>query len=264
MAIRKPFFVVPLDLGTVVSGNVAAGHSVFHLARFDAIGLTWKTDGDTNVWARGDFGSAQAVDFLAIVAANALPGTQFRLRLGETQAEVDGAAPYDSAAQTFISPSITSDDDLYHSHWELPSLQTYRWWRIDITGHTGDFEAASVVMGKKFEPSRYYNYGFGRGIEDLGGLSISPFGIFDEQPGIVLRRIQFTLAWVTEAEFETGFQPMLRKLGKRGVVYLCFDPESGPYRQSKTYMGPMDKLPFATGVRKPGTYSMDFQLLSTI
>lgn len=264
MAIRKPFFVVPLDLGTIVSGNVADGYSVFHLGRTNAMGLTWKTSGTANAWARGDFGETREVNFLAIVAANALPGTQFRLRLGTTQAEVDGAAPCDSAAQTFISPAITSDDGLYHAHWEIGTVQSARWWRIDITGHTGDFEASSVVLGKKFELSRYYNYEFGRGVEDLGAVSISPYGVFDEVPGVVIRRIQFTLAWVTDAEFEDSFQPMLKKLGKRGIVYLCFDPEPGPYRQSKTYMGTMDKLPFATGSKKPGYQSMDIQLLSLI
>lgn len=145
--IRKPFFVIPLALGTIVAGNAQLGNPVFNLNRAKAIGLTWKTAGNTNVWARGNFTAARSIDFMALIAANALPGTLIRLRLGTTQAEVDGVAPYDSTALAFISPSITRTDGLYHSHLELPSVITATWWRIDITGHTGDFEAATLVLG---------------------------------------------------------------------------------------------------------------------
>lgn len=264
MPIRKPFFVEPLDLGTIASGNVKAGYSALHLNRQKAIGLAWRSDDTANLWVRGDLGSTKAIDFMGILQANALPGTQFRLRLGTTQAQVDGTAPYDSGVQTFISPAFTSDDGFYHAHWELPSVQNARWWRIDISGHTGDFEAANLVLGKKFEPQRFYNYGFQRGVEDLGSASETPFGVIDEQPGITIRKIQFTLAWVTEAEFETGFQPLFKRIGKREPVLLCFDPDPTVYRQSKTYFGRMEKLPFAAGVRKPGTYSIDIQMMSLI
>ena len=76
--IRKPFFVVPLDLGAFVSGNAATGFPVYNLNRHDAIGLTWKSAGAANVWTRGDFGAARAVDFCSVIAANALPGTLVR------------------------------------------------------------------------------------------------------------------------------------------------------------------------------------------
>ena len=264
MAIRKPLFVIPLDLGSIATGNETAGYPASNLNRHKAIGLTWKSTGNSNVWARGDFGSDKPVNFMALVAANALAGTQVRLRLGTSQAEVDGAAPYDSAAQTFISPSITREDGLYHSHLEIGSVQTYRWWRIDITGHTGDFQAADLVLGQSFSPSRYYNFDYERGIEDMGDLNISRWGVFDEDPGVIFRTIGFTLGWQTEAEFEDLFRPMLEKLGKRGVLYLVFDPEATAYRQSKTYMGVMRKPPVARGIRKAATYTQDYEMLSMI
>ena len=187
-----------------------------------------------------------------------------RLRLGTTQAEVDGSAPYDSTALAFINPSITRDDALYHSHLELGSVQSYRWWRIDITGHTGDFQAADLVLGKKVEPSRFYNLDFEYGVRDLGDINFSRFGVLDIDPGITMRTIALTLAWQTEAEFEASFRPMIEKLGRRGIVYLCFDPEPTTYRQARTYMGVFDKPPFARGVRKPRTFSQDYALTSFI
>ena len=263
--IRKPFFAVPFPLPSIVSGNVRAGYSALHLARPKASGLTWRTNGTANAWVRGDLGSAQSIDFASLVAANALPGTTIRLRLGTTQAEVDGAAPYDSTALPFISPSITRADGLYHSHLEIVAPVSARWWRIDIAGHTGDFEASTLVLGKRIEPSRFWDTSsLEYGVQDLGGIEIGRLGVVDETPGKVLRTIDFTLSWQTEVEFEASFRPLVEALGTRGIVHLAFDPESTTYRQARTYLGFFRKAPFARGVRKPRTFSMDFQLLSLI
>jgi hypothetical protein len=265
MAIRKPIFVIPVDLGTVVSGNVRAGYAVSHLSRQKAIGLTWRTEGASNAWARGAFNSEAEVDFCSLMLANAQPGTTIRLRLGTSQAEVDGSsAPYDSGALPFISPSITRDDGLYHSHLELSAVEEATWWRIDIGGHTGDFQAANLVLGKKIEPANFYNFEWDSGIQDLGSLEITRLGVFDEEPGLILRTISFTLGWVGEAEFEASFRPMMETLGLRGAIYCCFDPEANTMRQAKTYLGVFQKPPFARSQRKPQTYSQEFQILSLV
>jgi len=264
MAILKPNFTVPLDLGTIATGNEIAGYPAINLKRFKAIGLTWKSSGSSNLWVRGDFGSAKPVDFCSMVSANALPGTTIRLRLGDTQAEVDGTADYDSGAVAFINPSITRADGLYHSHLELPSVQTKRWWRIDIGGHTGDFQASMLVLGQKVTPTKFYNLDFEFGTKDLGNLSWGRFGVMDEEPGFILRTADFTLGWVSEAEFEASFRPMLESLGTRGICHVCFDPQANTYRQAKTFMGRLAKSPYAKGIRKPQTYTMDFSLESFI
>lgn len=241
--IRKPFFVLPLDFDYIASGNAVPGNPVFHLRRFKAPGLTWKTDGASNVWAHGTFiGGEKPVDFCALVSANALPGTTIRLRLGASEAEVGGgSATYDSGAMPFISPSISREDGLYHSHLELDTPVDASWWRVDIGGHTGNFEAAHLVLGEKIQPGRFYNYDFEYGVEDLGSLEFSRWGIADEEPGLILRTADFTLAWNTEAELEASFRPMAEKLGKRGVVFCAFDPEPTAYRQARTYLGVLKK-----------------------
>lgn len=263
--IRKPIFIRPLDLGSMTCGNARSGHGVPHLNRHKAPGLTWKTEGNSNLWARGDLGSTKAIDFCSLISANALAGTQIRLRLGTSQAEVDGgSAPYDSGAVDFISPSITREDGLYHSHLELSAVENARWWRIDITGHTGDFEAMNLVLGEKIEPSRYYDLDFEYGGIDLGDLDITRWGVFDETAGQIWRSVEFTLNWQTEAEYETKFRPLAEAVGRRGVVYVCFDPEATTYRQSRTYMGVFDKIPYARGRRKPRTLGQEFKILSYI
>lgn len=262
---QLPFAVIPLSLGTLACGNERASNPALHLGEFKAMGMTWRSTGNGNLWVRGDMGAAQAIDFVSILSANALPGTTIRIRLGDTQASVDGAGSYDSGALPFVSPAITRDDGLYHSHIELPSAQTRRWWRIDIGGHTGDFEAAKLIIGKKVTPSRYYSAGFEFGVEDLGEISLNRWGVPDEAAGLIFRSFRFKLGWIPEDEYETLWRRLTEKLGTRGVALWCFDPTPNAYRQSRTYFGWLRDAPYATGgVAKPGTYEHEFSIRSMI
>src|SRR6185312_8005527 len=173
--IRQPLFVLPVDLGFVTAASAAAGHPATNLNRLDAIGLTWQTVADVAISAEGEFTASQVISFAAIVAANAQDGaTTWRLRLGNSSAEVEGAgAAYDSGDIPFVatSPRFAPDDGLYHSHLELPSPVSATWWRIDISGHTGAFEASMLVMGEAVASSRFYNYDFEQSVQDLGTLN---------------------------------------------------------------------------------------------
>lgn len=438
---QLPFVVAPTPLGTITTGNETSAKPAVHLNEFIDIGMTWKSSGNTNLWVRGDFGSAKPVDFMSLIAANAQAGTTFRLRLGDSQAQVDGTgsllsnpndfanaswtpgvgaasvtsdtnvAPdgtmtadtitdssateaqnrrayanipndtsgyyfsfyilktsggtsktacaqmtfnnggtaitgtayintdtgqlsvtgglaaaiedagtywrvicsyannatgntqllcriypavnnygvmsstnattgsavvwgaemsttpptYDSLFQPFISPSITSDDGLYHSHWSLPSVQTKQWWRIDIGSHTGDFEAADLILGQKVTPARYYSAGFEMGVQDQGEVDFGRWGVTGQTSGLILRTLKFDLEWLTEAEEMTMFAPLMKKLGTRNPALWCFDPEPTTYRQAKTYFGVVKDNPFSTGGQtKPGTYARSFSILSLI
>ena len=72
MPIRKPMFVVPLSLGTIATGNEASGFPASNLGETDAAGLVWKSSGATNVWARGNLGSAQSINFATLISGGNL------------------------------------------------------------------------------------------------------------------------------------------------------------------------------------------------
>lgn len=260
-----PFVVVPTPLGTIASGNETTPKPAAHLGEFMDIGMTWASNGSSNLWIRGDFGSAKPVDFCSMLSANAQAGTTIRLRLGDTQAEVDGTADYDSTALPFISPSITREDGLYHSHLALPSLQTKRWWRIDIGSHTGDFEASMLVLGQRVISARYYSPGFEFGVQDQGETGFGRWGVVEQSEGLMMRTLKFELGWIEEAEYEAKFRPLATKLGKRNPALWCFDPAATAYRQDKTYFGIVRENLYAIGgSRKPGVYSKEFSILSLI
>lgn len=264
--IGKPFFVVPAALSGMVADNADAGNPVQALSEHRDIGTTWKTTTTGSHYVRGQFTSSQEVDFCAIIAANAGPATQFRLRLGTSQAQVDGTAPYDSGALAFIptTPADAPADGLTHSHLEITTPQTATWWRIDITGQTTVFEAAMLVLGKRITPSRFYDLDYEQGHQDLGKLEVTRWGVFEEEDGLTWRTLDFVLNWQTEAELETDFRRLQRHLNSRGIVYCCFDPTDSPYRHARTYMGIARKPIAARGRRKPRTFAQEFSLLSYI
>lgn len=238
MAITKPFAVIPHPLGTVTSGNELASRPALHLGEFKDPGMVWQSSGASNLWVRGNFGSAKAVDFCSVLNANALAGTKIRIRMGISQAEVDGTATYDSGVLDFISPSITREDGLYHAHLEFPSIQTLQWWRIDITGHTGDFQAMALVLGKKATFGTFYNdKGFEFGQEDMGSVGIGRFGVVEEETGIKLRTLAMDFGWLSDSDRHDIFQPLRDKLGTTGMALWCFDPTATVQRQDKTYFG---------------------------
>ncbi len=265
MAIQKPFAVVPLPLGTVTTGNEIASRPAIHLNEFKNPGMVWQSSGNTNLWVRGNFGSAKAMDFCSVISANALVGTTIRVRVGDTQAEVDGTADYDSTAVAFINPSITRTDGLYCSHLEFPALQTKQWWRIDFAGHTGDFIAAAIVLGKKVQFADFYSPDFEFGVADQAEIDWGRFGVVDEADGRLMRTLSMNFGWMTDSDRSTNFQPLVETLGKRGVALWLFDSDATIQRQSKTYFGWLSSPTFF----KPAApnqirYQAQFQILSMI
>lgn len=258
----KPFFVVPAPLAVVTSGNELAARPASHLGEFFYKGMVWESSGASNLWVLVDLGQTTPIDFVGMLGANAVTGTDIRVRLGATQAEAEGgAALYDSGAVDFISPAITRPDERYHAHLELPSPVSARWVRIDISGHSGDFLASMLVVGEKVEPTHYYEGQWAREVRDLGSVTFSRHGVAGVSEGAKLRGLSFRLAWLTEDEMEETFSPIDERVGKTAPLFLAFDPEATIYRQRRTFFGFMEEQPIYTK-RGYNRFEREFRFLS--
>lgn len=258
--ILKPFAVKPLALISPVGGNAKLNRGVVHLSYPQYAGMRWESGGNTNLWVRGQFDGTQSVDFCSLMACNAQAGTTIRLRLGTSQAQVNGTAPYDSGALPLIDPARIREDGLYHSHLEIGALQSASWWRIDLGNHAGDFSASALILGKKRQSDRYANHDREFGYQDLGTLEIARNGVVAETDGEVLRTLLFRLGWTTEAEYFEKWAPLVSAKGRRQIVYWCFDPQNHAYRQDKSFLGYFGRDPFIRGNDRAKDNSMDFQL----
>lgn len=242
-----PFFVIPTPLGTVTSGNELSTNPGSHLGEFDAAGMTWRGSGTSNTYVRGDFGSAKEIDFAAMLAGNAGSSDQFRLKLGDSQAEVDGTADYDSGLINFINPTISRSDGLYHSHLSMGTAYTKRWWRFNMSV-AATFEAAFLILGKRLTPANWYSPGFGFGVNDKAKAEISPHRLIERIPGQKTRTVSFRLGWMSEQEMEETWRPFDEIVGTSSPVFCCFDPTSNTYRQNRTFFGLLSENPYARQV----------------
>lgn len=221
--------------------------------------MRWQSNGNGNLWVRGQFDTIRAINFASLMGTNAQAGTTIRIRLGMSQEQVDGLAAYDSGIQPLISPAVTRSDGVYHSHLEIPSVQSVFWWRIDIGGHVGDFSASALIFGEKREPEHFYNRDREIGFQDLGGLEVARNGVVAETPGVLLRTLLFRLQWVSDDEYKRVWSPMMEVKGKRQVTYWCFDPQADENRQDMTFLGFMVRDMFKRGNDFPRANQMDFQ-----
>lgn len=257
-----PFIVVPVDLGTIATGNEITSRPASHLGEFNYRGMVWQSSGATDLWVRCDLGSAQDIDFVGVLGANAISATTIRIRLGDSQAEVDGTADYDSTAIAFINPTpAVIPANGYHSHHELPSMVSKRWIRIDIGSHTGDFEASMLVIGKKLQPGVFYEGQWQAGVRDLGGITFSRNAVPGITVGEKLRTAGFKLSWITETEMETEFAPLDEAMGRTFPMFVSFDPAATTYRQRRTYFGWFEEQP---NIGKLGynRFEREFSILS--
>lgn len=265
VALRKPFFVVPLDLDIVSWTPTFPGYPASHLNRLDAMGLVWLAEGPDYAAVQGRLPEGSAVDFMGVINGGIYTQSGFRLRLANSQAELSGPSPaYDSGYLPYLGAHTYQADGRYHAHHELPNEVSASWFWLELGGGGGRHELGGLVFGKKIEPSRFYDKDFERGTEDLGSVELNRFAVPDYTPGTKLRTLNFTLGWLNEAEYETQFAPFAELVGTTTVVFCCFDPALSPYRQNRTYLGWLRNPPFARGGAKPRTYSMEFQIRSLI
>lgn len=301
-----PLFVKPTAIGAILSSShELAGQEASLLGEFQYAGLTWCTPALDGVTAliTGDFGSAQAVNFAAVLGANAQAGTTWRFTMDDSATAVYGSTPqYDSGVLPFIAPGIVSGSGFggastggfdfrspgalfngaynagpiavpsttatparatYNSFLDIGATVTRRYWSLRISGHSGAFQAPFLIMGTKVQGSRYYEPTWGSGPADQSTISVSRNGVPDIAVGAMLRTLTLTLGWTTEIEFETQFGPLALALGKTLPAYCCFDPDAGPYRQNRTYYG---RAVDSGRNKRDGwnRFSRDYEILSMI
>lgn len=257
-----PFFVEPFAFTIDSATTGPTDRPASHLADFYYIGMVWQSNATTTHQVTVDLGSARSFNHISLLGTNAQAGTRIRVSAGATAANAAGATPtYDSGFSTLISPAVTGRDS-YNGFLSI-AAQTFRYVSIRIDTHSGVFEAAKLVIGTRIAPTNYYETDWEAGPEDLGALSLTRSGVPEVITGRVLRRLGFKLAWLSEAEHDATIQPMLRRLGRRNPVLLCFDPDATVYRQERTYFG------FLTDVSRARKLSFNrfeksFEILSLI
>ena len=256
-----PFAVIPVPFSLYIVNNERTEKPAANLAQFKHVGLTWRTNGATSISIFGDFGAATAVDFMSLLLTNATASTTVTLILSNDSAFATSTTVVNASLIRYGQGADRSG--FYTSHNEFAS-QTYRYFQLQIASHTGDFEAAKLVIGKKIVPTTFYDPAFEQGVEDRGSLEIGRYGVVSEDPGVIFRVLKMKFSWLTKSDYEDKFRPLDEKLGKRGVAFWCFDPTADAYRQNNSYFGWLREPPYATGAVKNTRFEKEYQVLSML
>lgn len=261
---QKPFAVVPEPFTLFTAGPSDAAYPSGHVSEYRHVGLIWRAigAGGSGVFLGGNFATSRPIDFCSILQTTAAATSNVRLRLFDG-AGATGTTLLD-VAPTIISPAITRDDGLYSAHIEFAE-QSARSFLLEFNNVGNPFDVGKVILGRRLTFANYYSPGFGFGAEDLGDLELTRWGVPDEEDGLIFRRLDCTFGWMSRADMDDKFRPLVERLGRRGVALFCFDPEPTTYRQARTYFGWLRQPPFFRGaVNKFDRFESEWSILSMI
>jgi hypothetical protein len=183
-----------------------------------------------------DFGVATSIDTVALLHTNGSAAT-WSLRGATSQANLGSAS--DIFNTTFAAGAVTPESGRTHALGVLAAPQSFRWWRIGLAGLSAPIQIGRMVMGRRFQPEVNFSWGAALGVEDLAGGDFSRRGVWLPGDGAVLRTISLRWPHATRQESEEQISVLMERVGNRGHLLLCLDPDANAQRQRRLYFGPL-------------------------
>lgn len=194
-----------------------------------------------------DFETAGApFDTIALLETNIPATATWRLTLYATAADRDsGINPAYSTAdvQFHASPNLPGRPG-YHGLLRLPAPRTERFGRLTLSAGLGAVPPASL---------RVFTYGVvglartAKNIAadkvetplDFGVLERTRDGVPDRRPGFRARRVEFEIALMTEAQWETQFVDLRHRIGLTDPVLVVPNTRAGSFLHDRILYGPL-------------------------
>jgi hypothetical protein len=222
-------------------GGIISGYPIDNLASDSPAEQTWFTPGMIYFDTAG-----QPIDTIALLGTNIPAGVLWR------------AEGYPSAADRTAGTNIvTTSGDLqfqcsanlpgrafYHGLIRLAAPSTATSWRLTFAAATGSFPPASVIA------AMFGVVGLARTARNIsadkvespleyGALDRTRDGIPDRRYGWRGRRVEFEIALMTEAQWETQFSDLSRKIGLIDPVLVLPNTRAGTYLHDRILYGPL-------------------------
>lgn len=237
--------VEPLPMATVGAFPNAEGHEPSYVGN-DHFGVTWKTPGgQEQVALLIDMGSDVAFDTIALFGlTGAQPDWQIQV-YAATSALGSGFPPgsWYGDPEPLLAGSAMPTSGLGKACWLAPSVAPPPPSRfIYIFIYPSGLEpvtVARVVIGKRIQLHRNFQFGAAFGVRDLGSVDFSARGVMLRRRGAKLRSAGISFPHVHRDEVETIVHPLLERIGNTDCVCLVTDPDPHEQRQNRMYFGPL-------------------------
>lgn len=259
---KPPFIVIPYDIASIAATYAASARPASHLAEYLFPQMVWNAGEIQPVQnVIMDLGVTRAIDFMALLGVESGPAIQFLFHLGSTLENVDiyssGVAPHTAP----VPPRENGRADFYH---DLPTSYSARYPTIQSVANSGKAMGAQfAIVGKKITFQRNAEHDWDAGAEDQSQISITTDGVPDITPGAIMRRLSFTMKWVSSDEYFEKVAPLDQAVGRQKPVLICFDEDSGNRRQALTYFGLLRENPSNKRINARA-FERRFEILSFI
>lgn len=165
-----------------------------------------------------DLGSAQAIDFAAIVAHNGTDSGTVTIKAGTTSAVSDFTT---TALDLLTGTDIGLDRNAFaHSF----SAETYRYWRFDFsdTGNTDGFlEMGRLYLSNAFQPATNASYGMAEGYNDTSRIKRTVSNAIVPVIREPFKTAQLELTFATAAEMYGESRKIDRLRGQsRDIIFV--------------------------------------------
>lgn len=222
------------DVATV-TGSLALGD--MSLQNLKAMNLYKKyRTADLSAQVNFDLGSAQAIDFAAIVGHNGTPAATVTISAGSTPSVGD----YSSGALDLL----TGTDAGYelNNFAEKFAEQTYRYWRFDFSdagNPDGFLEIGRIYLSKAFQPSKNAIYGMEEGFKDYSRTDRTVSGALSSVSREPLKTAKWELDFATSAEMYGIAREIDRTRGNSKDVIFIPDLDDATNFQTRFLYGRM-------------------------
>lgn len=213
----------------------------------------FRSSGNTDFFLTVDLGTAVAVNVIALLYTNADSSTQWRIRGATSEANLTASPGYDSTVEDHWPDADLSTWDRTHAVKLLATPQSYRWWRIDISGLSGlsYYQAGRLYIDAAFNPARTVDIG-----ATIGGIDMS---LRAESQGATFlrqrkqkRTLEVSLSVRTESEAYNDHLDLRRRIGLGGDLLVCLDASG--YVMERLFYCSLNEPPRVEHLQHSSTY----------
>lgn len=192
-------------------------------------------------WIQADTSGAP-IDTIALLDTNLPAGTQWQITATDTLANITSAPSFNSGFLPFHASANLTGRRGYHGLYRAASPQAYRYWRITLGGTEtppyGMALATYAVLGLA-RTAKNIAADKTEAALDYGSLDRTRDGIPDRRSGFRGRRVEFEIALMTEAQWETQFSDIRNKVGLTDPVLVVPNMRSGAFLHDRILYGPL-------------------------
>jgi hypothetical protein len=239
--LRPAIIVVPEPVTWSYSGGGAAGYPADNLSSDSPAEQAWFAPG----YLYFDTGG-QPIDTIALLGTNIPPGVDWQVEAFGTAANRAAGTSilYASAGTQFHASPNLPGRQFYNGLIRLPAPRNELYWRVVFSAFSGTLPPGNIIA------AMFGVVGLARTAKniaadkvesplDYGNLERTRDGVPDRRFGWRGRRVDFEIAFMTEAQWETQFSDLRRKVGLTEPALVVPNTRTGSFLHDRILYGPL-------------------------